>query len=243
MVIGTLFEMRTAEYTVRVSRYSAHAHMPAHAHDHDGVSVVIDGALAEEAEHRAVTATSGWVVTKPRGVLHENRFGERGATILAVIPHGELARSLPRQWQWLESPATFQAALRLARPRSAHSHGDTDDRVIELVASLVPTERSRSPWLRRVKRALDDFAPLSVAQLAADAGVHPVYLARAFRASYGVSIRQYRQMAQARRALRLILGTNLSLAQVALECGFADHSHMCRTFRLVAGWSPSAIRR
>ena len=182
-------------------------------------------------------------MAKPRGVLHENRFGERGATILAVIPHEELARSLPRRWQWLESPATFQAALRLARPRSAQSHGDTDDRVIELVASLGATKRSKSPWLRRVKQTLDDFAPLSVAQLAADAGVHPVYLARAFRASYGVSIRQYRQMAQARRALRMILETNLSLAQVALECGFADHSHMCRTFRVVAGWSPSAIRQ
>jgi AraC-like DNA-binding protein len=79
--------------------------------------------------------------------------------------------------------------------------------------------------------------------LAAQAGVHPVYLARRFRGAFGVSLREYRQIAQVRRATRLILGTRRSLSEIAHHCGFADHSHMCRSFRIVARVNPAALRR
>jgi AraC family transcriptional regulator len=39
-----------------------------------------------------------------------------------------------------------------------------------------------------------------------------------------------------------VLGTKAPLSQIAHECGFADHSHMCRAFRRVAGWRPSRLR-
>ena len=45
------------------------------------------------------------------------------------------------------------------------------------------------------------------------------------------------------RAKDAMLGTNASLAEVALSCGFADQSHFTKVFTSVAGVSPGAWRR
>ena len=95
----------------------------------------------------------------------------------------------------------------------------------------------------RARRLLDDPEQrLSVSALARTMNLHPVHLARQFRQTYGVSVREYRTIQLVKRAATLVLGTKTPLSQIAHECGFADHSHMCRAFRRVAGWSPSRLR-
>jgi AraC family transcriptional regulator len=220
--------------------------MPAHAHDDAGVSVVLDGAVVEEAHHTSVTARAGWAVVKPAGTVHANRFGPTGATLLALVPRVGADDTLPACWSWIDRATVLQSALRLLR--SPHEQGAAldADALTELVASLAEERdgRTDAAWLRRVKRTLDDPAetPPSVAALAADAAVHPVYLARRFRARFGVSIRQYRQIVQVRRAIQLVVGSRRPLSEIAHSCGFADHSHMCRSFQIVARVNPRALR-
>jgi AraC family transcriptional regulator len=72
--------------------------------------------------------------------------------------------------------------------------------------------------------------------------VHPVHLTRQFRQTYGMSPREYRTVQLVKRAATLVVGTDAPLSRIAHECGFADHSHMCRAFRHVAGWNPSRLR-
>jgi AraC family transcriptional regulator len=45
------------------------------------------------------------------------------------------------------------------------------------------------------------------------------------------------------RAQGLMLQTNLSLAQIALDCGLADQAHLNKSFRRFVGQSPGAWRR
>jgi AraC family transcriptional regulator len=243
---GITFERVTAQYTIRIVRYAPHRYMARHAHDDHGISVVLDGELVEEAEHRSVTATPGWVVNKPRGLFHANRFGGRGATLLAIHPAAAMAEMAPSQWSWRNSATALQAGLRLLREPKPETPGNpsTDDEIADLLGALVdvPPRARQRPWLARVKQALDESTGDSVARLAGEAAVHPVYLARAFRAAYGMSIREYRRTVQVRRAAHLVTTTRFPLTQIALDCGFADHSHMCRAFRFL-GLSPSALRR
>jgi AraC-like DNA-binding protein len=42
---------------------------------------------------------------------------------------------------------------------------------------------------------------------------------------------------------RLLLKSDASVAEIALNCGFADHSAFTRAFRAVTGHSPSEYRR
>jgi AraC family transcriptional regulator len=232
-----LREVVGAEAVVRVVRYAPHERMARHAHDEHGLSAVLDGELVEEAEHRTISATAGWVVSKPCGVYHANRFGPAGATLVAVSPTSEIARAVPRRWQWASNASVFRATLCLM-------NGGGEDALVDVVAALggpAPTARE-TMWLRRVRDALDAGDRSPVSAMAREWGVHPVYLARAFRRHFGVSLREYRRQRQVRRALHLITTTPLPLAQVALDCGFTDHSHMCRAFRSVVGWNPSLLR-
>jgi AraC family transcriptional regulator len=47
---------------------------------------------------------------------------------------------------------------------------------------------------------------------------------------------------RAERARSLLLGTKLSLSEIAFKVGYSDHSHFTREFRRTLGMRPSALR-
>lgn len=86
----------------------------------------------------------------------------------------------------------------------------------------------------------DDLGLLALAKLVS---ASPFHLSRVFREVTGVTIPQYRKQLRVRSALaRFDDESPGSLASIAAESGFADHSHMTRTFVEQFGHSPSAIR-
>ena len=104
---------------------------------------------------------------------------------------------------------------------------------------------SREPaWLLRVCERLRDAAGdvPGIATLAEDAGVHPVYLARVFRRWRGCSPGEFMRESRIDRAIVRIAGSARSLAEIALDCGFADQSHMSRAFMSSTGMAPRQLR-
>ncbi|HAQ85447.1 MAG TPA: AraC family transcriptional regulator, partial [Pseudomonas sp.] len=79
-------------------------------------------------------------------------------------------------------------------------------------------------------------------ELAAVAGVDRFRLTRAFKASFGLAPHAY--LVQLRlSAARKLLRQGLAPANVAMELGFADQSHLGRWFRRTYGLSPAAYRK
>ena len=66
---------------------------------------------------------------------------------------------------------------------------------------------------------------------------------RAFRCSFGETPRSYIEKSRMMRGQQLMLNSNFSLAEIALEVGMCDQAHFCRTFRRVVGINPNAWRR
>lgn len=82
---------------------------------------------------------------------------------------------------------------------------------------------------------------ITVADLAAVAGLSRAHLTRAFSAAYHISPHVYLNAVRISHAQTLIrLG--VPLASVAIECGFADQSHLTRRFKGSVGASPSDWR-
>jgi AraC family transcriptional regulator len=230
-----LLEMRVADTTATVVRYAPFQEIRSHAHAEEGLTIVLHGTFLEESPGGTMLAGAGSVATRPYGLRHTNRFGRDGAVILGVIPDRERFQEPIGEWSWSESPTAFRAALRLI--------GHDEDALTELLATLPPTRRIPTVALARVRQLLDDCdGRASVSSIAESIGVHPVHLARQFRQAYGVSLREYQTMQLVKRATAAIVSTKAPLSRVAHDCGFADHSHMCRAFRQVTGWSPSQLR-
>ena len=103
-----------------------------------------------------------------------------------------------------------------------------------------------APWqLRRAEElmsaGLTEELPLS--RLASECGLSVRHFARAFRVSTGMPPHRWLLRHRVERAKELLRTRALSLADVAMFCGFADQSHFTRVFTAAAGTSPGVWRR
>jgi AraC family transcriptional regulator len=69
------------------------------------------------------------------------------------------------------------------------------------------------------------------------------HFSRAFKRSLCMSPMTYVITRRVERAKGMMTTTRRQLTDIALECGFADHSHLNRCFRRMVGMSPGRWRR
>lgn len=126
-----------------------------------------------------------------------------------------------------------------------------------LIAALVSRFTNRDP---RGARALGGLAPairrrlvefidarldtaLTIDELAEEAGLSPFHFARAFKRSMGEPPHRFVQRRRVERAKDLIRDGRMSLAEVALACGFSSQSHFTARFREFTGVTPGTVGR
>ncbi len=83
---------------------------------------------------------------------------------------------------------------------------------------------------------------LSLERLANQVGLTPYYFARLFKQSIGKSVHQYVIHRRVERAKQLLKQSELTIADVAVECGFANPSHLALHFKRIVGVSPKQFR-
>ena len=95
--------------------------------------------------------------------------------------------------------------------------------------------------LRHLERSFDEA--VSPSSLAKKAGMSAARFARVIKRIHGISPMQLITKTRITAGSRLLCETDSSIAEIALNCGFADHSAFTRAFRAVTGHSPSEYRR
>lgn len=95
-----------------------------------------------------------------------------------------------------------------------------------------------------VREILEDRTTENVGldELAAAAGLSRFHLIRVFQRRYGVTPFAYQRNRRIEKA-RVVLRTGSSIADVAAAAGFADQSHLGRSFRAVMGSTPGQYRQ
>jgi AraC family transcriptional regulator len=84
---------------------------------------------------------------------------------------------------------------------------------------------------------------LELDDLAQQVGMSQFYFSRLFKQSLGTTPHQYVIQQRVERAKQLIQKGQLSLIEVALECGFANQGHLNRHFKRLLGVTPKEIAR
>jgi AraC family transcriptional regulator len=144
----------------------------------------------------------------------------------------------------------------LARPEEI-SRLFADHLHLALVAHLARTygnmqegQRLRSgglaPWQeRRAKEliAANLGKEISLERVARECHLSVSYFSRAFKVSTGMTPHEWLQICRIERAKDMMMAAEVSLAEVALACGFADQSHFTKIFTRNVGNTPGAWQR
>lgn len=192
------------------------------------------------------------------------RLGYGLASPRAARLHYELFASVRRQsapaaGTGRASPSRCEARLTAARSRPRIAIEDAlvglaDEAVRSAYATqtLRTAPSSRSSAVRRRRRDLVEAAklilnervdsPPSLGALARALACSPFHLSRTFREVAGVSLRRYLGRLRTRLAAEQLADGAPDLTRLALELGYADHSHFTNAFRKEWGIPPSAFR-
>ena len=84
---------------------------------------------------------------------------------------------------------------------------------------------------------------LSLAAMAAELHISQYHFCRLFKQSTGMIPHHYLMQQRLDRAKQLLRLPELTVMYIAIECGFANHSHFAKYFRRYTGVSPTQFRK
>jgi AraC-like DNA-binding protein len=87
------------------------------------------------------------------------------------------------------------------------------------------------------------FEPLTVAGLAAEAGMSPSHFARRFREVYGTSPIDWLRRERIRQAQRRLGDTEDPVQWIAEQVGYRDRFFFSKDFKRLTGYAPREYRR
>ena len=249
-----LRRVRLSSSVLTSTRYAPRLRLAEHAHTDGFVIFVRDGSFIERHGRRRDGLDRWTCMYRPRLDPHANEFGPAGATLSGIDVGGA----------WIERfrDAGFRDERFTVRsPFVEHFAGRLDaeiampDSMSDIVIEALVTEvlafgfRSRiaprsTDSAHRARRIIEhEFAsPLSLARIAAEIGVHPVHLARQFRAAHACTVGEYIRMVRVAFARRQLTATDDPIAAIALDAGFADQSQLTKSFKRVTAETPAAYR-
>jgi AraC family transcriptional regulator len=228
--------------------------LPEHSHAGAYFGVLLGGDYREENRGHLLEVPPFSTVYHPPDLLHRDEIGHGGGWFFMI----ELEKS------WLEELCSIKGRLaevfRLEGPPLAlrlyfaYKQGnlsklEAEALVLELVGLTTGEDiRHESPmprWLKNVIETVhDDPAfPHTVRNLARQAGVHPVHLARVFRHRVGCSLNHCIQGLRVQMALRALSNPDARIADIACDAGFTDQSYLTRIVKHWTGIPPAALRR
>jgi AraC family transcriptional regulator len=103
-----------------------------------------------------------------------------------------------------------------------------------------------SGWkMRRLREFIENNLEndLSLAAMAAEVSICPLYLPSAFKTAFGQSPHQYVLSRRIERAKELLRNTELPVVDISLASGFSSQSHLSNWFLRTVGVSPAIYRR
>lgn len=247
------------------ARYVTHVYAR-HTHEGFAIGVIEAGAESFYYRHANHTAPAGHIVLVNPGEVHTGQAAtENGWTYRMFYPSADLLQQIasevarrPRGIPYFPEAVVRDDAMAvllrhlhvtLADPASALERAS---RLTTTFAHLIQRHAGAPPDLPDTPRLGAERAPaarvreyihahlaenVTLDQLARVANLSPFHLLRVFQREAGLPPHAYQTQLRVARA-KSLLALGLSPAQVALDTGFADQSHLTRHFKRLVGVAP-----
>ena len=84
---------------------------------------------------------------------------------------------------------------------------------------------------------------LSILDLASLTSMSESHFSRSFKQLVGIAPYQYLMQQRVERAKQLLKQQAISISDIALDCGFANQTHLTKVFRQMTGVTPKAYQK
>ncbi|MES1939057.1 AraC family transcriptional regulator [Salinisphaera sp. T5B8] len=234
--------------------FGGHAYDP-HRHDTYAVGVTLAGVQSFHYRGAHRHSLPGRTIVIHPDEIHDGHAGAAGGfryRMIFIPPHvfQDILRGQPLPFLpggITTDPRMAQSVVRLLRHIDSPPEAlEEDDALFELAMAMnavtghrPPPRRFDYPAAQRARAFIDESpsTTITLAQLEAVSGQNRWRLSRDFRVLFGTSPYRYPTMRRLERFKGYVQAGN-TLAQAAVDAGFADQSHMNRQFADAYGMPP-----
>ena len=260
---GRSWRVDTGDFAVSEIFFNPGFELPVHYHESACLSLLASGSMEKGFRSKRYELPSSSLITIPPGEEHTDLFGGDGTRIVVV----EMGVGVTDRHPVME-PGT-RVLDEIVEERSRRIDGfarrlskelrSPDDLsglavsglVFELISSLGRNEKPHvrasggAPrWLRIAIEYLreHDDRLIQIEEVADEVGLHPGYLARAFREYVGMPLAAYAREIRLERVAAELAHSDERILDIAIAAGFTDQSHLTRLFRRRFGVTPGQYR-
>ncbi|PWJ35022.1 helix-turn-helix transcriptional regulator [Sediminitomix flava] len=223
-----------------------------HSHEDIHLSLILQGGNLESRKNQDVQVSPGRIMAYNQGEIHRNRFTAFPSKNLNLefksdfFSKNEADFSALTLSNW-ENEKAYISLIKVYYELQINDiySIDTIDSLLQSLFIKENISSNKPLWLNRLQEIIEDrwdeFIPLD--ELAATLNIHPVTISKYFKKFYRGTLGDYMRRIKVHRALYYLFHTEMSITEIALRCGFSDHSHMIRIFKLYIGFNPKRIRK
>lgn len=219
---------------------------PVHAHDHMQIVLPLKGELEIEVDGRGARLNAAQAAVVPPGAKH-TQFATGDNLALVVDCPGDRAESSALLSKIFRS-IPVQTQRLLAFLELSNEEGDLSELTAEHAMPLLLDSLGRETPTSATQRirtlvAGNPFENWSVSRMASVAGMSVSSFHTAFRADVGESPARFAAKERLRMAVALLNDRTLSVAEIALRCGYSDQTALTRAMKRELGVTPGSLRR
>jgi AraC family transcriptional regulator len=231
--------------------------LPRHSHELAFFNLLLDGQYSETFLGKTAVLKPLGTIFHPADTSHHDEIGPSGIRIFSVELVNEWSNRIhecslvPESSVHLPASELSWLAARLYREYREHdccSALAVEGLVLEMLAIVARAqtfhERRPPAWLPNLLDLLNAgfHRNLTINDIAAEVGLHPIYLSRVFRQFRRQTIGDYLHKLRVQFACEQLKNSELSLSTIAASAGFSDQSHFTRVFKRLTGLTPGAFR-
>lgn len=224
-----------------------------HYHDEPHLTFILNGGILDKRKTLDAERFAGELLFFHAGEPHQ--------TITTVFPTKYV--SLQFQTDYFQQNPSLESSLKSSIEQTPDaklsmlriykelaindefSNSSIEMLLLNLLESKIAAKKTCPNWLNKIIELLNDKwnDEISVNDLALAANVHPKTVSKYFPKYFACTLGEYRRQLKVEKSLSLIKSSNLSLTEIAYQCGFYDQSHFTATFKQLTGFLPKQFQK
>jgi AraC family transcriptional regulator len=237
--------------------YIPHIEVPWHYHENAYFFYHLRGHLDEVNKKKTLTCSSGTLLFHHWQDPHYDKNFSTDASFFHIelesnwfLRHQINPAAIEGSMEF-ESPilkSIIQRIFKESKINDNITQLSVDGLLLQSFAEIIRySEREKSGlpgWVKKIREILNDTLQekITLQQLSLETGLHPVHLSKEFPKYFHAGFGEYIRNKKIERATALLSDRNLSISEIAYQCGYADQSHFIRCFKTIHRITPLKFR-